>query len=277
MGSATFLPRPVSKDSLNVRLNNDFGTELYQKLKTNQITNYSEFTDYFKGIAITSEASASVVGFSTDVVIRLYYSKLQDQEAESSYKDFTILTSVRQFNHIALDRSGTVLQNLPGSDSAILSAQTNNSAYIQSGTGIACRIDFPNLKSLRTIAKKGTIVDAELLMKPVRNSYSKAYPLKDSLVVYESDKLNRISTTLADANGVQLYGTLNMTSDEFNENIAYSVKIGQFLQQQLFSDQATSSLIFTLPNLSKGVDRILLGDQSKTENKLKLKIYYLSY
>jgi len=276
IGSVTFLPRPVSKDSLNVTLDQTFGTDLYQRLKTNQISNYNEFTDYFKGLVITSETSASVIGFGAGSVVRMYYSKRQDQEESSLYKDFSILDLSKQFNNITLDRTGTVLQNLPASDDAIPSARTRNVGYVQSGTGIACRLDFPSIRNIKYLAEKGTIVDAELLLKPVRNSYSLKYPLRDSLNVYVSDKRNRISGLLLGSDGAQLYGKLNMTADEFNENITYSLKLGNFLQQQV-SETSTSSLIVTLPNFPKGVDRILLGDQSNTENKLKLKIYYISY
>jgi hypothetical protein len=40
--------------------------------------------------------------------------------------------------------------------------------YIQSGTGIACRIDFPNIKQLKVHFRKGAIVDAELIIKPIK-------------------------------------------------------------------------------------------------------------
>ncbi|MFP3822159.1 hypothetical protein SB658_26045, partial [Bacillus sp. SIMBA_008] len=73
---------------------------------------------------------------------------------------------------------------------------TGNQGFIQSGTGVACRIDFPNIKQFKNIATNGAIVDAELILKPVNNSYSEKYPLADSLTVYVGDNLNRISGSL---------------------------------------------------------------------------------
>ncbi len=71
---------------------------------------------------------------------------------------------------------------------------------------------------------------------------------------------------------------LNNTPDEFNENIGYTINIGSFLHQEMKKTYANkSSLILTFPNISKGVNRIVLGNQKNAENKLKLKIYYISY
>ncbi len=77
--------------------------------------------------------------------------------------------------------------------SKLSSSATNQQGFIQSGTGVACRIDFPNIKQLKYIADNGAIVDAELVLKPVNNTYSSKYPLADSLSVFVADKLNRIS------------------------------------------------------------------------------------
>ena len=80
------------------------------------------------------------------------------------------MDATKQFNNITLDRTGTQIQDLPVSSSMLSSSQTGNKAFIQSGTGIACRIDFPNIKQLKYISEKGAIVDAELIIKPVNNT-----------------------------------------------------------------------------------------------------------
>jgi hypothetical protein len=158
------------------------------------------------------------------------------------------------------------------------SVQTGNKAFIQSGTGMACRIDFPSIKQLKYIATKGAIVDAVLLIKPQNNLYSDAYPLPDSLQVFTCDKLNRIKGSLYNAKGDVLYAVLNKTNDEFNENVEYKISIGAFLQSEMVKQSDNkSSLILTLPTISKAVDRVVLGDQKNTSNKMELKIYYITY
>ena len=280
LGTFSYKPRPLEKDSINIQMNTAFGQALFQKLKTREVTNSVEFIEYLKGFVIVPETSnsSSVIGFSLESKMRMYYSKLLSDTETSIIKDFTITDNSKQFNSISLDKTGTIIQNLPNSNSKLSSNLLNHQGFIQSGTGVACRIDFPSIRQLKTISEKGAIVDAELILKPINNSYSKAYPLVDSLRVLIGDNLNRISGALVDSDNVELYAVLNKKSDEFNENIGYSVWVGGFLQKEMLKQtDAKSSLILTLPSISKATDRIVLGDQKHTDNKIQLKIYYISY
>jgi hypothetical protein len=257
-----------------------FGEALFLKLKKREITDFDSFAEYLKGLVIVPETtnSSSVIGFNLTSKVRLYYSKYLGDDIDSYVKDFTIMDGAKQFNAISVDKTGTLIQNLPASNSRLSSLLTNNQGYIQSGTGLACRVDFPNIKQLKYIADKGAIVDAELILKPVNNTYSKEFPLSDSLQVYVADKLNRIGGVLSDASGGALYAKLNKQSDEFNENVGYSLSVGNFLQKEMLKQSdSKSSLVFTLPNINKAVNRIVLGDQKHKNNKIQLKIYYLSY
>jgi hypothetical protein len=232
-------------------------------------------------MVITSSgvSSSSVVGFNQATsVMRLYYSRSPSESEKSLIKDFSILDATKQFNAITLDKTGTLIQNLPIYSSKLPSSQTENKGFIQSGTGIACRIDFPNIKKLKYIAEKGAIVDAVLIIKPVANSYSKIYPLADSLRVYVGDNLNRISGTLNNSSGAAMYALLNKASDEFNENVGYKLSIGGFLQKEMLKQSdSKSSLILTLPNINKAVNRLVLANQKFPNNKMELKIYYITY
>ncbi|MDR7209201.1 DUF4270 family protein [Flavobacterium piscis] len=280
LGSISYKPRPKEKDSINIEMNAAFGEALFQKLKKREITDFETFSEYLKGLVIVPSTSntSSIIGFNLTSKVRLYYSKYQGDTETSFTKDFTISDATKQFNSISLDKTGTLIQNLPVSSSKLASSLTSSQGFIQSGTGVACRIDFPNIKQLKYISDKGAIVNAELILKPINNSYSEKFPLADSLRIYVADKLNRISGTLLNSAGSSVYGILNKKSDEFNENIGYSVSIGNFLQKEMLrQSDSKSALILTLPGISKAVDRIILGDQKHLNNKIQLKIYYISY
>lgn len=282
LGTISFKPRPTEKDSINIRMNDEFGSALFQKIKKREITDFDSFTEYLKGLVLVPDTSnsANVIGFNVSTSkVRMYYSKYQAEADEEPYIiDFTIADVAKQFNSISLDRTGTILQNLPVSSSKLSSKLTNNQGFIQSGTGVACKIEFPNIKQFKNIATNGAIVDAQLVLKPVNNSYSEKYPLADSLSVYVGDNLNRISSTLVNSANSTVYGILNKKSDEFNENIGYTIPIGNFLQKEMLKQSdSRSSLILTLPSISKSVNRIVLGDQKHLNNKIQLKIYYISY
>ncbi|KUJ60235.1 hypothetical protein AR687_19285 [Flavobacteriaceae bacterium CRH] len=282
LGSISYIPRPVGKDSINIKMDAVFGEAIFQKFKKREITGLDNFTEYLKGLVLvssTSNSSSSLIGFNTTTsVVRMYYSKYQSDEEKSYYIDFSISNGAKQFNSISSDKTGTLIQNLPISSSKLSSSLTNKQGFIQSGAGVACRIDFPNIKQLKYISEKGAIVDAELILKPVNNSYSEKYPLADSLSVFVGDNLNRISSTLLNSAGATVYGKLNQKTDEFNENVGYSISVGGFLQKEMWKQSdSKSSLILTLPGISKSVNRIVLGDQKHLNNKIQLKIYYISY
>lgn len=280
LGTINYKPKPMGNDSITIKLDNEFGLELFNKFKNNEIANAEEFTDYLKGFALTSESAASnsVIGFNLSSVLRLYYSKGKG-DTESSYTmDFTISDGSKQFNAISSDRLGTLIQDLPLSKVSLPSAFTGNKGFVQSGTGIVLRVDFPYIKNLKYLSEKGAIVDAKLIMKPVKNSYSKMFPLPESLSVYIVDNLNRIRSKLVNSDSESLVATLYDGNDEFDEAVGYQVSLGAFLQKEMLKESdAKSGLLFTLPELSKVVNRVVLADQAGKENKMKLQIYYITY
>lgn len=283
LGSISYKPRPTEKDSINIKMSAAFGEGIFQKIKSREVTDFDTFTEYLKGLVLvpstSNSPSSSVIGFHTSTSkIRLYYSKYKSDKEDSYYIDFSVLDIAKQFNSISSDKTGTLIQNLPVSSSKLSSSLTNKQGFIQSGTGVACRIDFPNIKQLKYISNNGAIVDARLFLKPVNNSYSKEYPLADSLRIYVADNLNRLSSPLLNSAGSSVYGILNKKSDEFNENLGYTISIGNFLQKEMLkTSDSRSSLILMLPGISKSVNRIVLGDQKHVDNKIQLKIYYISY
>lgn len=280
LGSYSYKPRPTEKDSIHVRLSDAFGSALFLRLKNNEITNFDEFTEYLKGIVIVPNVSnsSSVIGFDLSSEVRLYYSKYQSGEEESIVKSFTVADATKQFNAISLDKTGTLIQNLPASSSKLVSTLSGNKGFIQSGSGLACRLDFPNIKELNYVSDQGTIVDAVLTIKAVNNSYSDTYALPESLQVYEVDHLNRLIGALTDSEGNELLANLNKSKDELNENVQYTLSIGSFLQKEMLKESSSrSSLILTIPNYNKEVSRVVLGDQNLASNKMELKIYYLTY
>ncbi|WP_348797689.1 DUF4270 family protein [Flavobacterium adhaerens] len=281
IGTISYRPKPLGNDSIKIRLDNDFGKEVFNKLKNNEIENSTDFTEFLKGFVLksSSTSSSSMIGFDTSTsLVRLYYSKGIGGTDDNYNADFTIIDTGKQFNAITSDRAGTSIQDLPLSKMSLSSEYTDNKGFIQSGTGIACRIDFPNIKQLKYIAEKGAIVDAKLIIQPVKNSYSTMFALPETLSVYIVDKLNRTKSTFTNYNGDEVVATLNNANDEFDENVHYELSVGSFLQKEMLKESdLKSGLLLTLPSLSKIVDRVAIGDQANKDSEIKLQIYYISY
>jgi hypothetical protein len=275
LGTVSYKPRPIEKDSINIKMSDAFGAALFQKLKKKEITDFDSFNEYLKGLVLvpSTSNSSSVIGFHVATSkVRLYYSKYQADTEETPFIiDFTILDATKQFNAISSDKTGTLIENLPVSTSKLSSALTNRQGFIQSGTGVACRVDFPTLKQLKYISANGAIVDAQLILKPVNNTYSEKYPLSDSLKIYVADNLNRITGSLVNSAGTAVFGILNKKTDEFNENVGYTIPIGAFLQKEMLKkSDSKSSLILTLPTISKAVNRVVFCVKKNVVKKINL-------
>ncbi|WP_269221746.1 DUF4270 family protein [Flavobacterium sp. IMCC34518] len=280
LGSITYKPKPIGKDSINIKLDNNFGLELFNKFKNNEISDESDLTEYLKGFMITSSnsSSSSVIGFNMSSTLRLYYSKVKGDTEESYSKDFIPSNAAKQFNVISSNRDDTLIKDLPSSNESLPSVYSGNKGFVQSGTGLVCRINFPNVKQLRYLAEKGAIVDAKLLLKPVKYSYSELFPLPQTLGVYLVDNMNRIKSKLTNANNETVTAALNRSDNEFGDDVQYEVLLGSYLQKEMLKESdKKSGLLITMPILSKVVDRVVLGDQNNKENKLKLQIYYITY
>jgi hypothetical protein len=280
VGTISFKPKPNSQDSVSVVLSDDFGKALFQKIKKKEILNSDEFSEYLKGfvLKVDKSSSSSIIGFNLSSELRLYYSKYLSTSETSLVMSFGVLDVSKQFNAISSNKNGSLLEGIPASPGKLLSIKTANQSFIQSGTGVSCRIDFPNIKQLKYLYDNGAIVDAQLSIKPVNNTYSDSYPLPDSLQVYVSDSSNRIKRTLATAAGMPIYAILNKSNDEFNEKTAYTISIGAFLQSEMIkASDSRSSLILVAPNVGKAIDRVVLADQKTKKNTLQLKIFYISY
>jgi len=76
----------------------------------------------------------------------MYYKKTVNSLLKQTHQDFNVYSSLYQFNNIKYDRSGTALQSLQPYK-AISSVLTNDVTYLQAGTGLVTRLDFPSVKT----------------------------------------------------------------------------------------------------------------------------------
>ncbi|NNE77497.1 MAG: DUF4270 family protein, partial [Pricia sp.] len=190
LGYINFTPRPLQTDSLTIRLNDSFGTALFQNLQNKTLTNSDEFTEYFMGVAFIPDVAdnGSILGFSlSSSFMRLYFSKAEEDEQEQDYIDFIINTAdspIPFFNQITAEEPNDYLKRLTDQEINLSSSESENQSYIQSGIGIATRIQFPHIKSIYDIPGQGTILDAVLKIKPTEGSYNDQLLLRDNLSVY---------------------------------------------------------------------------------------------
>jgi hypothetical protein len=281
LGELLFTPFPNKKDSIYIPIKNNFGNNLFNKLKNNEVNNSDELYQLFKGLTISPDTNGNnILGFSkSSMVMRMYY-KLEDGDSEDNnyYRDFTIQSYTRNFNKITSDRSSTFLNSLITYKDYIKSTSTNNLTYIQSGSSLNMHVNIPYIKNFNYLEQNGTTINASLKFYPDIKSYESNSIGADSLAVYIIDHKNRLVQQLTGVDGSSVYAKYNTQNDEFNSKSYYIADITYFVEQiQTSSYNLNYSLLFQFPNNSSSVNKIKIYDAVNSENKMKLTLTYLLY
>ncbi|MEM6719545.1 MAG: DUF4270 family protein [Bacteroidota bacterium] len=283
IGDVTFEARPTKGDSLHISLDHAYGQLLFDRLEDNTINDIDDFLNRYKGIHIRPDTqNTAVLGFSPsfeNTFIRLYYTVPDEIEDQELQKDFSVNNS-KLFNHIESDRAGTIFQGLNDQENdAISSLDTNNKSYIQSGTGIALKIEVPHVKNLFDVAgENGVLMSAKLRFKPTLNSYTQNLTIRDSLLMFILDRNTEVESQVFALSGEPVYATMEDQNDEFN-TLTYNAPIDFFVQTKLQERfEQNTSLSFYPLTFNSSVDRFIIdGEGSSNSRKITLEITYAVY
>lgn len=281
VGFLEYNPRPLSGDSITIKLIDDLGTELFSKLQDKDIVNTNEFSDNLKGLGILSDETddSSIIGFSKSsekTYMRLYFSTATSDEIIQDYLDIqinSITSPIPFFNKITAENPIEPLQTLTTSKVNLASSASNNQSFIQSGVGIAMRIQFSSIASLYDITGNGTILDGILKVTPTPQSYNDNLKLRDTLAVYVVDQNNAISGSLSTTS----YAILNRDNQEYND-IYYEIPIATYLEELLLKSRDIDDALILLPiNYNSTVDRFIMNANGNDENQTVLELTYAIY
>ena len=274
-----FLATPNKSDSLDIKVNDTFGLTLFNKLKENDINSSTEFLDEYKGLLIeaNSDISTTVLGFSTNSFLRLYYTVDDNDNApEEKTIDFPINPS-NTFNQISSEKSGTYFENIVDQETLIPSLETDNSSFIQAGIGIVTRLDIPYLKSLNDISSQGVVVDAKLKFSLKENTYSDNLYTKDSLQVYIIDNKSNVLTNLTFDGETPIMSTIENDNPEFDSGF-YTINILPFISLKQTETYEEHFLAIYPQNFNNSVDRYIFnGPFAKNNIRMKLELTYATY
>lgn len=285
LGSTNILIYPNISDSVSIRLSDIMGQNLFDLYKSDDyvMQSTSNFLPYFKGLQLAPSAAGmhAIYGFHDSLIMRLHYHET-DAFTVSKFLDFPFYNNDnKQFNQVKTDRTGTPVSVFNSTNKEIVSTSTGNSSYTQTLTGFMAKIKFPTLRSLLFRPDYVKILRAELVIKPVNNSYSTITPLPPNLSAVTTDQSNLLGIPLTSlASGSVAAETGNLIIDPvFNENTSYSYDITSYLQQQILIGAANQNGLLFIPlfpaSISK-LNRVIIGDQKNTESSIQLKVYYVS-
>lgn len=285
LGTLSYLPRPTATDSLAIRLSDDMGLDMFSKLQEKTITTSDQFKDYFKGITLLPDEGddGSIIGFSKasgTCFMRLYFSIAEESSQEQDYIDINLDLSsspVPFFNQILTEDPIAPLQSLVDKEVNLSSSDSDNLSFIQSGVGIATRIQFPHVKSIYDIQGKGTILDAVLKIRPAQGTFDNKLMLRDTLSVYVVDRNNDLTGQLLYAEISPVTGILNRDNGEFND-IYYEISLGSYIEKLLLADTTTDEALILLPDdYNSTVDRFVLNGMDRSNYSVALEVTYAIY
>jgi len=282
-GSRTFVLHPLGNDTARIPMNDGLGKELFNMInrKSDTIKDATQFTNYFKGLRLSTTATANAVyGLKDSVIMRLYYHQVGVYR-EDKFFDFNLTSKELQFNNITADRSGTPLAALNTNNYELTSDQTNNIGYMQDATGIYLKISFPNIRKLLERTDFVKIVKADLVVQPVIGSNSAQYPLPPQLEAVTTDGANEPGASL-----IRVVGTTSATETGdlfidalYGTNTNYTYDVTSYLQQQIGIDLINKNGLLLLPPAAARYNspgRLVIADTKGIKSRLQLKVYYVS-
>jgi hypothetical protein len=281
VGTISFYPEPNSADtSISIHINT-LGEEIFNKIKNKDENVSSEewFKDYLKGFILTpgTAENNAVIGFDAGqgkISLKIYY-HVDNLEPELKEISIVMGESNHQFNCIRYDLSNTLLSSIKMKKNEMPSSETDYKGYMQGMIGLLPKIQFPTLDDILE-QERWKILKVELVIEPAKGSYD-LFKLPEKLILYDTDKENRINSVLTDDENKSL--TASFEFDKlYDKDTRYTYDITSFINNELSGkdfDYEHGLLIgLEQDEFKSSLDRLLIEGKKPP---VKLKLYYLSY
>ena len=270
-------------DTLAIKLDDSLGQRLLRKLQNKldqDITNNTNFVQYFKGLRISASSGGCVYNFKDSVTMRLYYTK-HDLFTTSQQTDFSLYNKPHQFNHISYDRTGTPLQNLTATNREINASLTGNMAFSQPISGCMTKISFNAVKNIFKLPNYVKLMQTKLIVRPMKNSYSAGmYPLPPQLRLSTTNQFDLLGSDLtAVINGSAQVQYGNLYVDYlYGTNTTYTYDLTSYLKAFISSTAVNErdGLLLAPPSpaYETNFNRIILGNKLNINGNIELQIFY---
>jgi len=290
--TTTFKPHPRSMpDSVILRLPDTLGKALinialYQDPRGSSDQN---FINYFNGFALAVDPTTrgSILNFNpSKSVLKLYYKKNVNGTFINQVEPISLNYGANSpnvinntfFNQILADRTGTPLAGIKPY-TPIPVYKTGNTTYIESGSGLMTKIEFPYLQSFFNSHQNLVINRAELIVQNKPGTYGPGFRLPTFLQLY----LNNPSNLNVP------YGVLSLDFVPSSPNVVERTYIGNieygyyhFYITQFFGSQVYkpfydgTALFLGTPRTSveNSVDRMLINNPLIDKSSIKLRVFF---
>ena len=278
IGTRSFNPRPGQKESLHIKLDDSFGKQLYDNLQQKDITNSGEFLEEYQGLLFDADDSnTAILGFSPESLLRIYYTIPNENDDIEGTLDLPFSTT-NSFHNISSNFSDTFFDTIEDQTTYLSSSCTNNQIFIQAGTGIATRIDFPHLESLNNIKGTGALMEANLKISLKKPSSESGLKTRDSLQFYIINQRSEILGEVYNYDGSTALGYITQQEDEFNI-LTYTIPLKHYLDMKAADyDGDNWYLVMYSQQFNSSLDRyIFFAEENPDDYKMKLELTYALY
>lgn len=278
--------RPSMNDSVIIKLPNTKGLDFFTKIQTKaaQFSSQELFLDYFKGLNIqpTNNNGGAVYGFNmTDstLKIRLHYHLSLPFKVDKVI-EFKITRKEYQFNRIITDRTGTPLQPATNQQREFFASNTNPFAFSQAGTGVYLKALFPTLRDVLKINEVVRLMDAQLILKPVRGTYDLyGNRLPNPLYLQTTDESNIPGGQLLEPNGQGPQARAPFIDFTYGTNTSYTFNVTAYINALLNTSGTADDGLFILESpasTAKQINRAVIGSRQNATYQTKLVLNLLT-
>lgn len=281
-GSFSAKVSPSRQNTIRIRLVDDLGKDLYNKIQrsSDTVTDGNLFSNYIKGFCFSGSNTNNTVYYlkssgDSDFVM-LYYHK--NAPLPVTYTVKFPMNSAHQFNGFQSDYSGTDLTVFTSKKrQTIPSIQTNGHVYLHENNGLFPRFSFPSLYSLKELAPYINIVSAVLEIYPVKGSYGiqSFYTLAPNINAYIVNEYDETQNYLSYA-GTSNLQTGNLSIDNlYDESTKYIYDVSNYVNAVLSGGKNASLDLVLKPATNTGdstEQRLFLKALNNSSFKLKLNV-----
>jgi hypothetical protein len=262
-----------NKRKLDIRLPDELGRRLYQAAIAGELTTNDNFLELIKGLALVPGPTdeAAILGFRTDSTqLILHYHREGFQDREELTRRFR---ANLRFNQVGADRQRTPLAALAQPRQSLSANQTGQEVYVQAGTGLGVRIDFPHLPILRNYTR-GSLNAAKLVVRTLPGTVEPNTPAP-ALTLYRINSRNQALSVLPQSFSRDRGQIATYTVDPATGEGRYEFEILQYVDG-IIQTQGTEwdGLVLVPVERSHATDRLVLGGNRHPNFRLKLDLFF---
>ncbi|MBF9143279.1 DUF4270 family protein [Hymenobacter properus] len=275
-----FAARP-SVRTLRLRLADALGRELLSAGLAGSLNTDAELNNRLAGLVLapgsTDDAALLRTQLSTEGGALNLYTHSPIDPGTVITKAFTLASGGKHFYQVTSDRTGTLLAPLSASLQALDVARTAQEAYIDGALGWQVKLEIPYLNDLRSFGSRLTIVQANLTLEVVPGSATRYLAPPNSLVAYLSTRGNQQGSTIGGSTAALAIpyqsGVSNVTG---LETASYTFVATDYCQA-VVDHTLDNNGILLASGAGASPERVVLGGPKRSENRLKLGLYFLTH